>query len=400
MNTFMKKEESNKTIENNFIKCFNHSPLGTYHIPGRSELGGNHTDHQNGQVLAGAVDVYITASVSQAGCDGDMDARRVEIHSEGYGKLELSIDDLTPRQEEVGTTTALVRGVLKEISERGFKIGGFKAYISSDIPTGSGLSSSAAFEILIGKIQSELYNNGSISYVELAQIGQQAENKYFGKPCGLMDQLACASETVLYIDFAYDGCPVVEEIDFDFESCGYSLCITNTGESHANLTDQYAAITDEMKAVAEIFGQEKLRGITAEELIDRATEIRNKAGDRAFLRAMHFVSETVRARKQADALKDGDFQEFLRLVKSSGDSSYKLLQNIYAEDANQAVSVGLAVSEAVLGEDGVCRVHGGGFGGTIQAFVKSTAVDRYREAMDKLFGDNSCRVLNLLGSKK
>ena len=214
-----------------------------------------------------------------------------------------------------------------------------------------------------------------------------------------MDQIACASETTVYINFAYDGCPIIEEIDFDFESCGYSLCITNTGGSHADLTDEYAAITNEMKAVAEIFGQEKLRGITAEQLIGRAAEIRSKVGDRAFLRALHFASETLRARQQADALKDGDFQEFLRLVKASGDSSYKLLQNIYAEGRDQAIATGLAVSEAVLGEDGVCRVHGGGFGGTIQAFVKKDAVARYEEAMDKLFGDGSCKVLNMVGSR-
>lgn len=360
--------------------------------PGRTELGGNHTDHQNGQVLAAAVDMQVSAAVAPA-CA----AASVEIYSEGFGLIELDITDLVPLEDEVGTTAALVRGVLAGLKDQGFKVGGFKAYITSDVPPGSGLSSSAAFEVLIGRIQSELYNDGSVSPVELARIGRFAENEYFGKPCGLMDQMASAFGGIIYIDFAYDDCPIIEEIDFDFDKRGYKLCITNTGGSHADLTDEYAAVPAEMMAVAELFGQEKLRGITTEQILEKATDIRDKAGDRALLRALHFAGETERAKAQAEALKDGDFGEFLRLVKESGDSSYKLLQNIYVADKSgpQSIAVGLAVSEAVLGEDGVCRVHGGGFAGTIQAFVKDDAVERYKVAMDKLFGDGACKVLRI-----
>ena len=376
-------------IKEKYFKYFGTDPTALISAPSRSELGGNHTDHQNGQVLAAAVDLYITAAASPSD-----DA--IEIYSEGCGHVRVDISDLSKREDEIGTTSALVRGVLAGLKDQGFKVGGFKAYIHSGVPMGSGLSSSAAFEVLIGRIVSGLYNEDSISPVELAQIGQFTENEYFGKPCGLMDQMACAFGSILYIDFAYDGCPIIEEIDFDFVGSGYSLCITNTGGSHADLTDEYAAVTAEMKAVARLFGREKLRGVTTEMLLERAAEIRGKAGDRAFLRALHFAGETARARAEAEALKDGNFEEFLRLVKESGDSSYKLLQNIYVSD-EQPIAVALAVSETVLGDDGVCRVHGGGFAGTIQAFVKNEAVDRYKDAMDKLLGDGACRVLNLLG---
>lgn len=420
-----------KGLKDSFKRHFGDMQVFLYHASGRTELGGNHTDHQNGQVLAAAVDMRIRAVVSpverddgtccsECGCENQ---NLVQIYSEGFGMIELDIADLSVREEEKGTTAGLIRGVLAGLVEQGFKVGGFKAYVTSDIPAGSGLSSSAAFEVLIGRIISGLYNDDSISYVELAKIGQYAENVYYGKPCGLMDQIACASGKTVYIDFAYDGCPIIEEIDFDFSRCGYELCITNTGGSHADLTDEYAAVPEEMSAVAELFNdgscswqddgscaKHKLRGITSEQLLEKASEIREKAGDRALLRALHFVGETERAKAEAEALKDGDFGEFLRLMKESGDSSYKLLQNVYAsgghascgEDgtaacsrsSEQPIAVALAVSELVLGEDGVCRVHGGGFAGTIQAFVKSEAVGRYKAAMDKLFGDGACMVMS------
>lgn len=385
----------------NFMRHFGEADVSLFTASGRTELGGNHTDHQNGQVLATSVDLQIMAAVSKndgrgAGDDTSGD-KTIEIYSEGFGLIKLDISDLSPSNDEKGTTAGLIRGVLAGLAEQGFRVDGFKAYIASEIPAGSGLSSSAAFEILIGRIQSGLYNDNSVSYVELAKIGQFAENEYFGKPCGLMDQLACASDSIVYIDFAYDGCPIIEEIDFDFEAHGYKLCITGTGGSHADLTDEYAAIPAEMKAVAEIFGRDKLRGISAEQLLEKSSDIRKKAGDRALLRALHFAKETERAKAEAEALKDADMEEFLRLVKESGNSSYKLLQNIYVGD-DQPIAVGLAVSEMVLGEDGVCRVHGGGFAGTIQAFVKIEAVDRYRKAMDKLFGAGACRVLQVGGA--
>lgn len=397
----MNNKDYDKNLINRFKMHFGDMQVSLYQACGRTELGGNHTDHQNGQVLASAVDLCMKSAVSP------IDDKFAEIYSDGFGHIKLNISDLSIREEEKGTTEGLVRGVLSGLADQGFKVGGFKAYISSDIPAGSGLSSSAAFEVLIGRIQSGLYNNDSISYVELAQIGQFAENVYYGKPCGLMDQIACASGKVVYIDFAYDGCPIIEEIDFDFSGCGYELCITNTGGSHADLTEEYAAVPAEMKAVAEIFGCEKLRGITEEQILERAPEIRKKVGDRGMLRALHFAKETERAKAEAEALKDGSFGDFLKLVKDSGDSSYKLLQNIYSargqngeaadNSGGQSLAVALAVSETVLGEEGVCRVHGGGFAGTIQAFVKCEAVDRYKAAMDKLFGDGACRVLRLGG---
>lgn len=400
-NDIMNTKITRENLIENFMRHFGEADVSLFTASGRTELGGNHTDHQNGQVLVASVDLQIMAAVSKAGDSGAGDdvcgSKTIEIYSEGFGLIKLDISDLSPREDEIGTTAALIRGVLAGLSEQGFRVGGFKAYIASEIPAGSGLSSSAAFEILIGRIQSGLYNDNSVSYVELAKIGQFAENEYFGKPCGLMDQLACASDSIVYIDFAYDGCPIIEEIDFDFEAHGYKLCITGTGGSHADLTDEYAAIPAEMKAVAEIFGRDKLRGISAEQLLEKSSDIRKKAGDRALLRALHFAKETERAKAEAEALKDADMEEFLRLVKESGDSSYKLLQNIYVGD-DQPIAVGLAVSEMVLGEDGVCRVHGGGFAGTIQAFVKIEAVDRYRKAMDKLFGAGACRVLQVGGA--
>jgi len=409
----MNMVEHNKKLMQGFKRHFGNRQVSLYHAPGRTELGGNHTDHQNGQVLAAAVDLQVSAAVSPVSVQATVELGGmttedsggmstdgvgiIEIYSEGFGMIEIDITDLAPLEDEVGTTAALVRGVLAGLKDQGFKVGGFKAYITSDVPPGSGLSSSAAFEVLIGRIQSELYNDGSVSPVELARIGRFAENEYFGKPCGLMDQMASAFGGIIYIDFAYDDCPIIEEIDFDFDKCGYKLCITNTGGSHADLTDEYAAVPAEMMAVAELFGQEKLRGITTEQILEKATDIRAKAGDRALLRALHFAGETERAKAQAEALKDGDFGELLRLVKESGDSSYKLLQNVYVSGAagQQPIAAGLAVSEAVLGEDGVCRVHGGGFAGTIQAFVKVDATDRYKAAMDKLFGDGACKVLRI-----
>jgi len=391
---YEKKAEIKQILTDGFKWYFGNTQVSLYRACGRTELGGNHTDHQNGQVLAAAVDLQVSAAVAPACAD-----MLVEIYSEGFGLIKMDITDLSPREDEIGTTEGLVRGVLAGLADQGFKVGGFKAYVTSDVPTGSGLSSSAAFEVLIGRIQSELYNDGSVSPVELARIGRFAENEYFGKPCGLMDQMASAFGSIIYIDFAYDDCPIIEEIDFDFDKCGYKLCVTNTGGSHADLTDEYAAVTAEMSAVAELFGREKLRGITTEQILEKASSIRQRAGDRALLRALHFAGETERAKAQAEALKDGNFGEFLRLVKESGDSSYRLLQNVYVSgaDGDQPIAVGLAVSEAVLGEDGVCRVHGGGFAGTIQSFVKEDVVDRYKAAMDKLFGDGACMVLRLGG---
>jgi len=321
----------------------------------------------------------------------------VKVVSGDYPMITIDIHNLEKKESEEGTTTALIKGVLAGIQNQGGNIGGFCAYITSDVLIGSGLSSSAAFEVLIGNIVSGLYNNMDISPVHIAMIGQYAENVYFGKPSGLMDQMASAVGNLVHIDFADKKNPKIEAVSCDLKSYGYSLCITDTKGSHADLTDDYAAVPMEMKAAAKVFGKEVLHGVTLEELLEKCDKIRETAGDRAFLRAIHFVNENVRVQQEADALKNGDFAAFLQVVKASGDSSFKFLQNVYTTHSvqEQNVSVALAVSEAVLGENGVCRVHGGGFAGTIQAFVKNETVSAYKEAMEKIFGKTSCKVLKI-----
>ena len=309
----------------------------------------------------------------------------------------VDLTDLAIKEEEMGTTLSLIKGVLAGFQERNYKLGGFHAYITSDVLIGSGVSSSAAFETLIGSILSGLYNEMQISSTDIAIIGQYAENVYFGKPCGLMDQMACSTGSLVYIDFYDPKAPVVERVSFDMESYGYSLCITDTKGSHADLTHEYAAVPAEMRAAAAVLGKEVLYGTTLEELLKNADEIREKAGDRAFLRAIHFVTENIRVQKAVAALRAEDFDGFLNMIQASGDSSYKYLQNVYTNQdvQHQNVSVALAVSDAVLGTKGVCRVHGGGFAGTIQAFVKNDAVKEYKEILDQVFGQDACAVLKV-----
>ena len=311
--------------------------------------------------------------------------------------ITVDVNDLEKNDSEEGTTLSLIKGVLAGIKERGGNVGGFKAYVTSDVLIGAGLSSSAAFETIIGTITSGLYNDMTISAVDIAIIGQYAENVYFGKPCGLMDQTASSVGNLVHIDFADKANPVIEEVSCDLGKYGYSLCITDTKGSHANLTPDYAAIPTEMRAAAAVFGKEVLHGVTMEELIEKSAEVRAAAGDRALLRAIHFVSENVRVQQEVAALKAEDFEGFLRVVKASGDSSYKFLQNVYTNSdvQYQNVSVALAISETILGDNGVCRVHGGGFAGTIQAFVKNEAVAEYKATMDNVFGDGSCQVLKI-----
>ena len=302
------------------------------------------------------------------------------------------------KEEEKETTTALIKGVLAGAKERGYAVGGFQAYITSDVLIGAGLSSSAAFETVIGTILSYLYNDGGIDAITIAIIGQYAENVYFGKPCGLMDQMACSVGNLVHIDFADVKNPKVEKVAFDMNAYGYSLCITDTKGSHADLTADYAAIPTEMKAVASYFGKEVLLGLTIEDILSHAQELREKLGDRAVLRALHFLCEDVRVEEEVDALKAGNIDAFLQKVKESGDSSFKYLQNVYTSHdvMHQNVSLALAVSEiALAGGAGVARVHGGGFAGTIQAFVKNEAVSGYRAAMDRLFGADACKVLKI-----
>ena len=374
-----------------FEELYGTGNVNIFSAPGRSEVGGNHTDHQHGTVLAASINLDSIAVVRAA------DDNVIRLVSDESKEIVISLDDISLREEEKGTTTALIKGVVSEFLNRQYKVGGFSAYVTSDVLIGAGLSSSAAFETLIGTILSGLYNEMRVNAIEIAIIGQYAENVYFGKPCGLMDQMACSVGNLVYIDFAVPSEPIVEKVEFDMEQYGYSLCITDTKGSHADLTDEYAAVPKEMKLVAGHFGKEVLRGITITDIFNEISNLRAQFGDRSVLRALHFINENERAGQEAEALKNGDFEQFLQCVKASGDSSYKYLQNVYANSdvTSQNVSIALAASDAVLKNDGVSRVHGGGFAGTIQAFVKNSKVEEYKKSMDLIFGEHSCSALRI-----
>lgn len=374
-----------------YEKVFGIGEVEIYSAPGRSEIGGNHTDHQHGEVLAASINNDAIAIVKK------LDEPVVKIISDGYDLITINLNDLEKKASEEGTTVSLIRGVLAGVKEHGYTLGGFQAYVTSDVLIGAGLSSSAAFETIIGTILSGLYHNMTISAIEIAMIGQYAENVYFGKPCGLMDQMACSVGSLVHIDFANPEKPVVNRVAFDLDSHGYSLCITDTKGSHADLTADYAAIPTEMKKVAAYLGKEVLRDITKAELFANLNKIRKEINDRAVLRTIHFIEENERVKKEVEALQSDHFTEFLKTIKASGDSSFKYLQNVYTNQdvEHQNVSVALAVSDSILGENGVSRVHGGGFAGTIQAFVKNTSVKDYKNAMDAVFGDGSCSVLKI-----
>ena len=384
------QEKRYKNAVGKFKEYFNgKEPSSIFSAPGRTEVGGNHTDHQHGEVLAASINKDAIAVTALR------EDNTVNIFAEGFGNTVIGIDDLSLREDEKGTTPALIRGVLAGLKKAGFTLGGFDAYITSDVLIGAGLSSSAAFETLIGTIVSGMFNNMSIDPVEIAKTGQYAENVYFGKPCGLMDQMACSVGNLVHIDFADPERPVVDKVGFDFSGTGYVLCITDTKGSHADLTDEYAAVPLEMKKIAELLGHDVLRPVSFEDIMDNISMLRDKAGDRAVLRAIHFVNETRRAGDEAKALKDNDLEGFLKLVKQSGDSSFKYLQNVYTNKdvTTQNVSIALSVSDTVLGPDEASRVHGGGFAGTIQAFVKKENASRYQEYMDRIFGKGSCEII-------
>ncbi len=376
---------------NKYKELYGDDDVEIYSAPGRSEVGGNHTDHQNGEVLAASINLDAIGIVKP------LQEGTVKVVSDNYPMITIDLNDLELKEEEKETTVALIKGVLAGFVNKGYQIGGFQTYITSDVLIGAGLSSSAAFETLIGTILSGLYNDMKVSPVEIAIIGQYAENVYFGKPCGLMDQMACSVGNLVHIDFADKKNPVIEGVSCDLGKYGYSLCITDTKGSHADLTADYAAVPAEMKAVAAVFGKEVLHGVKIEELYEKSAEIREKAGDRAYLRALHFVNENLRVQQEVAALKNGKFEEFLSVVKASGDSSFKYLQNVYTNHdvQYQNVSIALAISDTILGDDGVCRVHGGGFAGTIQAFVKNEVVEKYKKNMDHIFGEGSCNVLKI-----
>lgn len=357
---------------------------------GRCEIGGNHTDHQGGKVIACAVDLTMDAYVAPGG-------DKIELDCEGYGRSSISLGRLEPVPEERGTTAALIRGIAAGFRKRGLNAGGFKGRIVSHVPQGSGLSSSAAFEVLAARILSGLYNGGEVDPVLTAQICKEAENEYFGKPCGLMDQLAVSLGGMIYMDFSDEDAPETEEIDVDLGKNGYLICVTDTKGSHAGLTDEYAAVPAEMKKAAAFFGKDLLGQVSKNEFFDAIPELRRYAGDRAVLRGMHFFLENERVELEREALKAGNMQEFLHLFKESGESSKNYLQNIYAcrQNADYSLSLALAVSEQILGNEGGSRVHGGGFAGTIIAIVPAELKGRYMSGMDRLFGAGACLALNI-----
>lgn len=374
-----------------FEKHYGKSDIQIFSAPGRSEISGNHTDHQHGKVLACAINKDAIAIVKKT------ETEEIRIVSDDSKEIVVDITDLEICEQEKGSTKALIKGVLAGFCKRGYQIGGFHTYITSDVLIGSGVSSSAAFETLIGTILSGLYNEMNISSTDIASIGQFAENVYFGKPCGLMDQMACSIGSLVYIDFINPEKPLIEKITFDLEKHGYSLCITDTKGSHADLTDEYAAVPEEMKCVANYFGKEVLAEVTSDELLNHVVEMRKEMSDRCILRAIHFLAENERVEEEVKALKERAIDVFLENVRASGNSSYKFLQNVYSTKNvhQQNVSLALAISEIMLGNKGVCRVHGGGFAGTIQAFVRNEEVNIYKKSMDQIFGTDSCSILKI-----
>lgn len=376
---------------NAFTDLYGDGELLLFSAPGRCEIGGNHTDHQNGCVLAAAISVDTIAVARRT------DGEEVLIASRGYEPFALSLRDLAVNEDEYGTTKALVRGVLAGLSARGYRIGGFCAYIDGGVPAGSGLSSSAAFEVLIGTLLSGLYNEGRADHKTVAAVGQEAENKYFGKPSGLLDQMASSCGGLVFIDFFDKNAPYVEGLSVDLAAMGYCLAVVNTGGSHADLTDEYAAIPFEMKQVASNFGKENLSEVPEEDFWKALPALREKLSDRALLRAMHFFRETVRAREEAELLSGGDIDGFLRLVKQSGDSSFKYLQNLYAPKSpcEQGLPLALSLSEAFLGDRGACRVHGGGFAGTVEVFLPISLKEEYKKRIEAVFGEGSCLFLSI-----
>ena len=365
-----------------------------FSAPGRTEICGNHTDHQHGCVLAAAVDLETVATVFLDGSD------TIRVQSEGYPLVTVELNDLAVREEEKNTTAALIRGVANAFVQRGAKLSGFRAEVHSTVLPGSGLSSSAAFEVLIGTILNELFFEKQLTAIEIAQIGQYAENVYFGKPCGLMDQMASSVGGMVYIDFEDPENPKVQKIDVDLATFGYGLCIINTGADHADLTDEYAAIPRELAELCKCFGRKYLRQIPKAEFVEKIAQIRGRVTDRAILRAFHVYQENDRVRQLVEALRWDDIDAFLDLVKESGRSSWMYLQNITPAGAvqHQEVAVALALCEAYLKGQGAYRVHGGGFAGTVQAFVPLDMLDSFKASIEAVLGENSCHVLNICKS--
>ncbi len=364
-----------------------------YSVAGRSELSGNHTDHNHGRVIAASIDLDIIAVASPNGED------TIRVKSEGFHEDVIDINFFTsPRETPEGHSDELIAGMVAGFRENGYAVGGFDAYTTSSVLKGSGISSSAAFEDMIGNILNHIFNEGKIDNVEIAKIAQYAENVFFGKPCGLMDQMACAVGGIVAIDFADPKCPVINKLDMDISGAGYNLCITNTGGNHADLTEDYASVPAEMKEIAAYFGKSVLRDLEEENFVASIPLLRGKYSDRSILRALHFFAENRRVGEQTEALANGDLDAFFANVIASGRSSYCYLQNVYTTKnvAEQGLSLALCLSERQLsGKKAAWRVHGGGFAGTIQAFVPTNDVPAYREAMDAAFGAGACMVLRI-----
>ena len=380
-----------KILDAGFAASFGGAPARYFSAPGRTEIGGNHTDHQRGRVLAGAVNLDTVAAVRPNG------TKTIRIQSKGYPMSIVDLENLTPVAEEINSTPALIRGVAARFTQLGCNVEGFDAYCESTVLPGSGLSSSAAYEVLIGTIVNGLFFDSKVSQPEIAMIGQYAENVFFGKPCGLMDQTASAVGNLVTIDFFDKENPVIEPVDFDFASCGHALCIIDSGADHADLTDEYAAIPGEIKAVAACFGKEVLTQIDEAEFYAKIPELRKSCGDRAVMRCIHFYQENARVPLQVAALREGNFEKFLELIKQSGYSSWMYLQNVIPAGykAHQDVAVALGLAEHFLQGRGAYRVHGGGFAGTIQAFVPFDLLDDFVAGMDGALGVGACHVLSI-----
>ena len=368
-----------------------HAEAGLYSAPGRTEIGGNHTDHQHGRVLAGSVNIDMIAAAAPNSLN------QLRVQSEGYDLCVIDLADLAARKEEENTTMSLLRGECEAFRQRGAALSGLDVYVASNVPKGSGVLSSAAFEVLIGVILNDCFMTKKVSPIEIAQIGQWAENVYFGKPCGLMDQMASSVGNIITIDFASPAKPVVEPVAVDFSKAGLALCILDSGADHADLTDEYAAIPAECRAVAAVCGGEVLRDVPFETFLAKLPECRRQCGDRAVLRAFHVYADNDRVAKQVAALHDGDFGTFLSLVNESGCSSWEYLQNVipagYKE--HQEVGVTIAAAKHLLGDKGAVRVHGGGFAGTVQAFVPVEMLDEFKAGMEAILGEGRCHVLSI-----
>ena len=375
-----------------FEELYNNSgDIRIFSAPGRTEIGGNHTDHQHGSVLAGSVNLDVIAIVA---LNTD---NKIRIKSKGYDMDTLTVGDFEKNADEEGKAISLIRGVCSRFADLGCDIKGFDAYTTSNVLKGSGLSSSAAFEVLIGNILNNLFNNGATSPIDIAKIGQFAEREYFDKPCGLLDQMASSMGGFTYADFNDPANPITESIDLDITGYGYSLCFVETGGDHTNLTADYAGITLECKAISEALGVEFLRDANEEEFYSRIPELREKCGDRAILRAFHFFHEQQRVEDQKTALKKGDFEGFLKLVNGSGQSSFDYLQNLYSlsDVSMQGIPLGIAFTKDFLGEEGACRVHGGGFAGAVQCYIPTDKVAAFKEYSEKIFGKGNCHVLSI-----